>query len=116
MVTKTKDEWAEATADMEEIELDYAPPLMLRDEGAIFQGQVLDRRQVRKGKKKSKERVLVCANTETGETVSVWQSAGLKALVEKARKDDFIAIQYVGMSTTKRGREMRQYKCAIRRM
>ena len=118
MAAKTKPKadpaWDKVVADMQVIDAGVYPALDMRDVGDIWVGTVVDTRRVRQGKKGRKQRVLIGVNAETGDMVSIWPSAGLRPLVDNADVGASIAIQFVGMRTTSKGREMRDYRLAIK--
>lgn len=56
--------------------------------------------------------ILKLANDDGGRLV--WESAGLKGHLEKLRRGDVVRIQYLGMASLGKGRQMRRFAMQVK--
>ena len=106
--------WEDQTKGFEEVGGNLPPALDLQKVGETLIARVEELRNVRIGKKKRKERVMIVMVENTGELHTVWPSAGLKPLIKIAKRGYLVAIKFTGWKDLAKGR-MRTYALAINR-
>ena len=59
-------------------------------------------------------RIIIGVNTETGEEVSAWESAGLSSLIDQIKAKDQVYLSYKGLQRTKDGNNFHKFTAAVK--